>query len=108
MTPELRKINVLLLTRDDVKARIPVSEEEIKAAYEHDKEKFNIPEKRRVLQLSFPDKAAADKGLRGAGEGQELQRGRRQARLQGERYRSRPARAQGHDRPQDRRGRLRA
>ena len=61
MTPELRKINVLLLTRADVKARLPVSEEEIKAAYEQDKEKFNIPEKRRVLQLSFPDKAAAEK-----------------------------------------------
>ena len=43
MTPELRKINALLLTRADVKARLPVSEEEIKAAYEADKEKFNIP-----------------------------------------------------------------
>jgi peptidyl-prolyl cis-trans isomerase D len=61
MTPELRKLNVLLLTRADVKARQPVSEEEIKAAYEQDKDKFNIPEKRRVLQLSFPDKAAAEK-----------------------------------------------
>ena len=61
MTPELRKINVLLLTRPDVKARLPVSEEETKAAYEQDKEKFNIAEKRRVLQLAFPDKAAAEK-----------------------------------------------
>ena len=61
VTPELRKINVLLLTRDDVKARLAVSEEEIKAAYEQDKEKFNIPEKRRVQQLAFPDKAAAEK-----------------------------------------------
>lgn len=61
MTPELRKINVLLLTRDDVKARLAVAEEEVKAAYEHDKEKFNVPEKRRVRQLAFPDKAAADK-----------------------------------------------
>ncbi len=61
MTPELRKINALLLTRADVKARLPVSEEEIKAAYEADKEKFNIPEKRRVLQLSFTDKAEAEK-----------------------------------------------
>ena len=61
MTPELRKINVLLLTRTDVKAQLPVSEEETKAAYEQDKERFNIAEKRRVLQLAFPDKAAADK-----------------------------------------------
>ena len=38
-----------------------IGEDEIKAAYEQDKEKFNIPEKRRVQQLSFPDKAAAEK-----------------------------------------------
>jgi peptidyl-prolyl cis-trans isomerase D len=61
MTPELRKVNALLLTRADVKARLPVSEDETKAAYEQDKEKFNIAEKRRVLQLAFPDKAAAEK-----------------------------------------------
>ena len=61
MTPELRKISTLLLTRDAVKARVPVSEDEIKAAYEQDKEKYNIPEKRHVQQLSFPDKASAEK-----------------------------------------------
>jgi peptidyl-prolyl cis-trans isomerase D len=60
-TPEVRKIAVLLLTREAVKARVPVSEDEIKAAYEQDKEKYNIAEKRRVLQLSFPDRAAAEK-----------------------------------------------
>jgi peptidyl-prolyl cis-trans isomerase D len=61
VTPELRKITVLLLTRDDIKSRLAIGEDEIKAAYEQDKEKFNIPEKRRVQQLSFPDKAAAEK-----------------------------------------------
>ena len=61
VAPELRKINVLLLTRDDVKSRLAIGEDEIKAAYDQDKEKFNIPEKRRVQQLSFPDKAAAEK-----------------------------------------------
>jgi peptidyl-prolyl cis-trans isomerase D len=59
--PELRKINVLVLTRDDVKSRLVIGEEEIKDAYERDKEKFNVPEKRRVQQLTFPDKAAAEK-----------------------------------------------
>jgi peptidyl-prolyl cis-trans isomerase D len=61
VTPELRKVNVLLLTRADVKARLPVTEEEIKAAYDQDKEKYNIAEKRRIQQLAFPDKAAAEK-----------------------------------------------
>ncbi|MGE0849139.1 MAG: SurA N-terminal domain-containing protein [Hyphomicrobiaceae bacterium] len=60
-TPELRKINVLLLTRSEVKSRMTISEDEIKAAYEQEKEKFNIPEKRRIQQLAFPDRAAADK-----------------------------------------------
>ena len=61
MTPELRKINVLLITRDDVKSRLPISEEDVKAAYEQDKDKYNIAEKRRIEQLAFPDKAAAEK-----------------------------------------------
>lgn len=61
VTPELRKINVLLLARDDIKSRLDIGEDEIKAAYERDKEKYDIPEKRRVQQLSFPDKAAAEK-----------------------------------------------
>ena len=61
VTPELRKINLLLLTREAVKARTAVSDEDVKAAYESDKEKFNEPEKRRISQLAFPDKAAAEK-----------------------------------------------
>jgi peptidyl-prolyl cis-trans isomerase D len=61
VTPELRKINALLLTRDAVKARTAVADDEVKAAYEAEKEKYNIPEKRRVQQLAFKDKAAAEK-----------------------------------------------
>ena len=61
VTPELRKINVLLLTRDAVKARTAVADDEVKAAYEAEKEKYNIPEKRRILQLPFKDKVAAEK-----------------------------------------------
>jgi peptidyl-prolyl cis-trans isomerase D len=59
--PELRKFTLLVLTQDDAKARTPVSDEEVKAAYEEDKESFNIPEKRHVQQLSFKDRAAAEK-----------------------------------------------
>jgi len=61
MTPELRRIAVLLLTREEVKGRTTIDEEEIKAAYEKDKERFNVPERRAITQLSFPDKAAAEK-----------------------------------------------
>ena len=59
--PELRKINVLPLTRAEVKSRLTISEDEVKAAYEQDKEKYTVPERRRIEQLSFPDIAAAEK-----------------------------------------------
>jgi peptidyl-prolyl cis-trans isomerase D len=61
VTPELRKINVLLLSHAAVKARVSIIDEEIKATYEKTKDKIDTPEKRRVQQLSFPDRAAADK-----------------------------------------------
>jgi len=58
---EHRKANLLLLTRDETLSRITVTDEEIKAAYDAAKDSYNIPEKRRIAQLTFPDKAAADK-----------------------------------------------
>jgi peptidyl-prolyl cis-trans isomerase D len=61
VAPELRKINVLMLNHDAVKARINITDEEIKAAYEKTKDRIDTPEKRRVQQLVFPDKVAADK-----------------------------------------------
>ncbi len=61
MTPELRKINVLLLTRDAIKTRINVSDADVQAFFDADKGKYNVPEKRRVQQIPFPDKAAAEK-----------------------------------------------
>jgi peptidyl-prolyl cis-trans isomerase D len=60
-SPERRKINALLLTREVAKQRIAVGEDELRASYDSDKGKFNVPEKRRITQLTFPDKAAADK-----------------------------------------------
>jgi peptidyl-prolyl cis-trans isomerase D len=60
-TPEMRKLAVLLMTRDKVKAGITVSDEDIKAAYEADRDRYETPERRRVLHVAFPDKAAAEK-----------------------------------------------
>lgn len=61
VAPEMRKANVLLLASEEAKARVPVGDDEIATAYEAAKETYNIPEKRRIQQLSFPDRAAADK-----------------------------------------------
>jgi peptidyl-prolyl cis-trans isomerase D len=58
---EQRKVNLLLLSREGVLSRTSVTDEEVKAAYEAAKQTYNIPEKRRVQQLTFQDKAAAEK-----------------------------------------------
>jgi peptidyl-prolyl cis-trans isomerase D len=60
---EQRKANVLLLSRAEALSRTPITDEEVKAAYEASKESFNVPEKRKIAQLTFPDKAAADKAF---------------------------------------------
>lgn len=60
VTPELRKVPVILLTNADVRKKITVSDEDVKAAYEQQRDTFSTPERRRVLQLPFPDRAAAE------------------------------------------------
>ncbi len=60
MTQELRTATVMTLTVDDVKKNVSISDDDIKAAYEQDPERFNTPEKRRVQQIAFADKAKAE------------------------------------------------
>lgn len=60
MTPEYRKLEVLILSTEELKKTITITDEEIAAEYESTKETYNVPEKRRVQQISFKDKAAAD------------------------------------------------
>lgn len=60
MTPEFRKFNVLVATATDLKKDVAVSEEELKASYEADKATYDVPEKRRVQQIAFKDRAAAE------------------------------------------------
>ncbi len=60
MTPEFRAATVMTLTVDDVKKNVIISDDDIKAAYEQDPERFNTAEKRRVQQIAFPDKAKAE------------------------------------------------
>jgi peptidyl-prolyl cis-trans isomerase D len=61
MTPAYRKIALLTLLRADTKKKISVSDEDAKAAYEQELDKYNTPERRRILQVAFPDKAAAER-----------------------------------------------
>lgn len=60
VTPELRKLAVLVLSIDALKKRMNVSDEEAKQVYQAEKATYDTPEKRRIQQISFKDKAAAD------------------------------------------------
>ncbi len=60
MTPEYRKYNVIFATASDLKKDVVVTDEELKASYESEKETYDTPEKRRVQQLAFKDKASAE------------------------------------------------
>jgi peptidyl-prolyl cis-trans isomerase D len=58
---EERKANLLLLTREEALKRITVTDDEVKAAHAAAKDSLDVPEKRRITQLIFPDRAAAEK-----------------------------------------------
>ena len=58
--PEFRKIGVLAVTPETVKDQVQITEDDLKAAFEKDKDKLGTPERRHVQQIPFPDKAAAD------------------------------------------------
>jgi peptidyl-prolyl cis-trans isomerase D len=63
MTPAYRKLNLMTLSREQVKSKLDVTDADVKAAYEQTKETFNTPETRKLQQVSFPDKAAAEKAF---------------------------------------------
>src|SRR5262249_30209870 len=60
MAPEFRKLDVLLLSSDQIKKAIEVSDADAEAEYEATKDKYNTPERRRVQQIAFKDKASAE------------------------------------------------
>jgi peptidyl-prolyl cis-trans isomerase D len=60
MTPEFRKLALLLLTVDDLKKDVTLTDDEVKASYQDTKETYDRPEKRRLQQIAFKDRAAAD------------------------------------------------
>jgi peptidyl-prolyl cis-trans isomerase D len=61
MTPEFRSLAIIDLTAESVGKQIAISDADIAAAYEQEKARFAVPERRRIFQIAFADKAAADK-----------------------------------------------
>jgi peptidyl-prolyl cis-trans isomerase D len=60
VTPETRKVAVALLTLEGVKAQITVTDAEARAAYDADKPRYVIAEKRKLQQIPFKDRASAE------------------------------------------------
>jgi peptidyl-prolyl cis-trans isomerase D len=58
--PEYRKVGVLAVTPESVKAEVNITEADLKAAYEASKDQLGKPERRKVQQITFPDLAAAN------------------------------------------------
>lgn len=69
MTPEFRKFEVLSLNVDDLKSQVSITDDEVTASYEATKETYNKPEQRRVQQIAFKDKAAAEAAAKALGDG---------------------------------------
>ncbi len=60
MAPEFRKVDVLLLSIDQIKKAIEISDADAQAGYDETKSSYNTPERRRIQQIAFKDKAAAE------------------------------------------------
>jgi peptidyl-prolyl cis-trans isomerase D len=69
MTPEYRKVQVLMLTPEDLKKNVVIGDDEIAKAYEDNKDTYNTPEQRRVQQIAFKDRAAAEAALKALRDG---------------------------------------
>ncbi|MEL7237917.1 MAG: SurA N-terminal domain-containing protein, partial [Planctomycetota bacterium] len=59
--PEYRKLKAIVLRPADFADRVEVNEADVRESYESRSREFNTPEQRTVEQITFPDKAAAEK-----------------------------------------------
>ncbi len=69
MTPEYRKVQVLVLDVDALKKHVDITDAEIEKAYQATKDSYDTPEERRIQQISFKDKAAAEAALKALRDG---------------------------------------
>ncbi|MCC7251416.1 SurA N-terminal domain-containing protein [Hyphomicrobium sp.] len=69
MTPEYRKAAVLVLSTDALKSEITLTDDELKTYYADHKATYDKPERRRIQQIAFKDKAAAEAARKELAEG---------------------------------------
>ncbi len=60
MTPEYRKVAMLVLSADALKSAVTLTDEELKSYYDENKATYDTPERRRLQQIAFKDKATAE------------------------------------------------
>ena len=60
MTPEYRKVAMLVLSSDALKSGVTLTDEELKSYYDENKATYDTPERRRLQQIAFKDKATAE------------------------------------------------
>jgi peptidyl-prolyl cis-trans isomerase D len=60
VSPEYRKLAALVVSVDSLKDKMDVSDAEIAASYDDTKKDYNVPERRRIQQIAFKDKKAAE------------------------------------------------
>lgn len=60
VAPEYRAGSVLLLTREGLRKEVKVDEKRIADEYQRIRGRMDVPETRRIQQIAFPDKAAAE------------------------------------------------
>ncbi|MBV9571162.1 MAG: SurA N-terminal domain-containing protein [Alphaproteobacteria bacterium] len=58
-TPEYRQVTYAWIAPSDVASKITVSDVQMKQAYEFDKAKYVVPEKRQLEQITYPDLPSA-------------------------------------------------
>ncbi|MEM7748654.1 MAG: SurA N-terminal domain-containing protein [Pseudomonadota bacterium] len=63
MTPETREIEALMITAKEATKNLKFTDDVLKEEYEKRKDTHSVPERRKVLQLAFKNKAAAEKAL---------------------------------------------
>lgn len=59
-TPEYRQLTYATIAPTDVMGEIKVTDDQLKQEYEIRKDQYQVPEKRDIEQITFPDKTSAD------------------------------------------------
>jgi peptidyl-prolyl cis-trans isomerase D len=69
MTEETRRVAVIVLAIDDLAKEAVLTDEEVKATYEETRDRYDRPERRRVQQIAFKDRASAEEARKAIVEG---------------------------------------